>query len=97
MPEHPARETDRAHDLRIARALRQSLDTLVRTEGGMTSDEVLAACTEFWVQVFVVAHIEEHRHYDAVPWDVVVERLEGLTEARRAAVTTQLRRAWGYD
>jgi hypothetical protein len=49
------------------------------------------------VQVFVVAHIEEHRHYDAVPWDVVMERLEGLTEAMRAAVTTQLRRAWGYD
>jgi hypothetical protein len=97
MPEHSQGETDRAHELRIARALRQSLDTIVRAEGGMASDAAMAACTEFWVQVFTVAHIQERLHYPPEPWDVIEDRLTSVLEAMQTAVRERLRRAWALE
>ena len=78
----------------MAGLLRQCLDALVRTEGGMSSAEVLAACTEFWVQVFVVAFIAEDLRYPRRPWDEVMGELVGVLEAMQTAAMKRLRRAW---
>jgi hypothetical protein len=86
--------TERTYEQEIAVELRQSLDTIVHAEGGMTSADVLAACTEFWVQVFVVAFIAEDLRYPRRPWDEVMGELVGVLEAMQTAAMKRLRRAW---
>ena len=85
---------ERTDEQEMAGLLRQCLDALVRTEGGMASADVLAACTEFWVQVFVTAFITEDRHYPRRPWAEVMGELDGVLEAMQTEATRRLQRAW---
>jgi hypothetical protein len=90
-------ERTHAQQMEFAGLLRQALHALMRTEGSMSSADVLQVCTEFWVQVFVDAFLAEARLYPGRSWAEVMGELTGVLDEMQRAAKRRLALAWKDD
>ena len=63
----------------------------------MASADVLQACTEFWVQVFVDAFLNEAQLYPGRSWAEATGELAGILDEMQTAGKRRLALAWKDD
>jgi hypothetical protein len=90
MPTSP----ERAVEIRIAEHLGAALQTLVRTERGLSNDEVIAGSAEFLTRVCVMAFVAERDQGYPRTIEDMAEQMDALTGAIAAEIRKRLRWRW---
>lgn len=94
MSEEKLHETAQARSHAISEALRDMLDQVRNTMGGLSYDDIVGGLATFLVQMLVEGHILAREHGSTETLDDIAERLDDMCGELQQVVVRRLRQYW---